>query len=181
MVFRATRAGQFEYLCTLPGHKAAGMSGQLIVGEPKEQVKTQTVDILQDPSAVGEPVGKRGPMHVTLDLESTETETRLADGSTYRYWTFNNKVPGPFVRVRVGATVTVNLRNAPNSINIHSIDFHAVTGPGGGAAVTQVAPGQTKSFTFKALHPGLFVYHCATPMVAPSYRQRDVWTDSGRI
>lgn len=41
-----------------------------------------------------------------------------------------------------------------------------MTGPGGGAAVTQVAPGQTKSFTFQALHPGLFVYHCATPMVA---------------
>src|SRR3546814_4594808 len=49
---------------------------------------------------------------------------------------------------------------------IHSVDFHSVTGPGGGAAVTQVAPGQTKSFTFKALHPGLFVYHCATPMIA---------------
>src|SRR3546814_4097659 len=46
------------------------------------------------------------------------------------------------------------------------IYFHSVTGPGGGAAVTQVAPGQTKSFTFKALHPGLFVYHCATPMIA---------------
>src|SRR3546814_14866591 len=44
--------------------------------------------------------------------------------------------------------------------------FHSVTGPGGGAAVTQVAPRQTKSFTFKALHPGLFVYHCATPMIA---------------
>ena len=42
----------------------------------------------------------------------------------------------------------------------------AVTGPGGGAAVTQAAPGETKSFTFKALQPGLYVYHCATPMVA---------------
>jgi nitrite reductase (NO-forming) len=49
---------------------------------------------------------------------------------------------------------------------IHSVDFHAVTGPGGGAAVTQAAPGSTKSFTFKALNPGLYVYHCATPMVA---------------
>ena len=166
MVFRTTRTGQFEYLCTLPGHKAAGMFGQLIVGEPKEQVKTQTVDIAQDPRAVGEPVGKRGPRHLTLELESTEIEARLGDGNAYRYWTFDNKVPGPFVRVRVGDTVTVNLRNAPNSTNIHSIDFHAVTGPGGGAAVTQVAPGQSKSFTFKALHPGLFVYHCATPMVA---------------
>lgn len=166
IVFRATRTGEFEYLCTLPGHKAAGMFGRLIVGEPREQVKSEAVDIAQDPNTVGEPVGKRGPKHLTLDLESTEIEGRLSDGSTYKYWTFNNKVPGPFVRVRVGDTITVNLRNAANSTNIHSIDFHAVTGPGGGAAVTQVAPGQTKSFTFKALHPGLFVYHCATPMVA---------------
>jgi nitrite reductase (NO-forming) len=49
---------------------------------------------------------------------------------------------------------------------IHSVDFHAATGPGGGAAATQVDPGAQKSFKFKALAPGLYVYHCATPMVA---------------
>jgi nitrite reductase (NO-forming) len=49
---------------------------------------------------------------------------------------------------------------------IHSIDLHAVTGPGGGAAVMQVPPDQEKAFTFQALNPGLYVYHCATPMVA---------------
>lgn len=166
IVFRADRTGSFEYLCTLPGHKAAGMFGQLIVGEPKEKVQSSVIDVAQDPYAVGKPVGNRQPRHLTLDLESTEIESRLSDGSTYRFWTFNNKVPGPLVRVRVGDTITVNLSNAQNSAHIHSIDFHAVTGPGGGAAVTQAAPGQTKSFTFKALHPGLFVYHCATPMVA---------------
>jgi nitrite reductase (NO-forming) len=48
---------------------------------------------------------------------------------------------------------------------IHSIDLHAVTGPGGGAEVMQVPPGQEKTFTFQALSPGLYVYHCATPMV----------------
>jgi nitrite reductase (NO-forming) len=166
IVFRATHTGNFEYLCTLPGHKAAGMFGQLIVGTPEKRAKSSAIDVAQDPHAVGEPVGNRGPKHVMLDLESTEIEGRLSDGSTYKYWTFNNKVPGPFVRVRLGDTVTVKLRNAKNSAHIHSIDLHAVTGPGGGATVTQVAPGQNKSFTFKALHPGLFVYHCATPMVA---------------
>ncbi|SFN94571.1 nitrite reductase (NO-forming) [Nitrosospira briensis] len=166
MVFRATRAGKFEYLCTLPGHKAAGMFGQLIVGNPPEKAKSTAIDVAQDPYAVGQPVGNRPPKHLTLNLESTEIDGRLSDGSTYKYWTFDNKVPGPFVRVRVGDTITVNLGNARNSTHIHSIDFHAVTGPGGGAAVTQAAPGQTRSFTFKALHPGLFVYHCATPMVA---------------
>ncbi len=166
IVFRATKSGTFEYLCTLPGHKAAGMFGKLIVGDPQAPVESDALDISQDPTAVGEPIGKRAPKKITLDLETTEVIGRLANGSTYKYWTFNNKVPGPMIRIRVGDTVTVNVSNAKEATHIHSVDFHAVTGPGGGAAVTQVAPGQTKSFTFKALHPGLFVYHCATPMVA---------------
>lgn len=166
IVFRANKNGTFEYLCTLPGHKAAGMFGKLIVGEPQEEAESDALDIAQDPTEVGVPVGQRGPEHITVDLETTEVVGKLASGSTYKYWTFNNKVPGPFIRVRVGDTVTVNLANASEAAHIHSVDFHAVTGPGGGAAVTQAAPGQTKSFTFKAMHPGLFVYHCATPMVA---------------
>ncbi len=166
IVLRANKNGTFEYLCTLPGHKAAGMFGKLIVGEPQAKAASTAIDVAQDPSAVGTPVGKRGPKHVTFDLETTEVEGQLTDGSTYKYWTFNNKVPGPMLRARVGDTITINLANAKEATHIHSVDFHSVTGPGGGAAVTQVAPGQTKSFTFKALHPGVFVYHCATPMIA---------------
>ena len=165
IVFRATKAGTFEYLCTIPGHKAAGMFGKLIVGDVVETVST-AVDIAKNPAEVGEPVGDRAPKHINYDLLTTEVEGKLSDGSTYRYWTFNNTVPGPMLRVRQGDSVTINLKNDESSINIHSVDFHAVTGPGGGAAVTQVAPGQTKSFTFKALQPGLYVYHCATPMIA---------------
>ena len=91
---------------------------------------------------------------------------RLANETTYNYWTFNGKVPGPFLRVRVGDTVDLNFKNHADSRMIHSIDLHAVTGPGGGAVMTQAPPGETKSFRFKALNPGLYVYHCATPMVA---------------
>ena len=47
----------------------------------------------------------------------------------------------------------------------NSVDFHGATGPGGGAEFTQTDPGQEKIVTFKALVPGLFVYHCATPSV----------------
>lgn len=166
VVFRATRNGNFEYYCSLPGHKAAGMVGRLIVGDGPDPVAQQGKDLTMDPSKVGEPVGKREPKNLTIDLRTTEEEGRLSDGSSYRFWTFNGTVPGPMMRIREGDTVTLNLTNEPDSNHIHSIDLHAVTGPGGGAAVTQAAPGQTRSFTFKALQPGLYVYHCATPMVA---------------
>jgi nitrite reductase (NO-forming) len=103
---------------------------------------------------------------VRIDLETVEIEGQLADGTTYTYWTFNGKVPGPFFRVRLGDTVEVHLKNLLNSSMAHSVDFHAVTGPGGGAVFSNTMPGEETVFTFKALIPGLFVYHCATPMVA---------------
>ncbi len=87
-------------------------------------------------------------------------------GTTYRYWTFNGKVPGPMIRVRQGDTVEVTLRNDESSHMVHSVDFHAALGPGGGAAFSQAIPGQSKTFTFQATTPGLFVYHCGTPMIA---------------
>lgn len=167
IVFRADKKGEFKYICSLPGHVAAGMIGKIVVGDGKAEKKAPAgMEIAANPMEVGKPVGKRGPQHLKVDLETTEVLGRLDDGSTYRYWTFNNKVPGPFLRVRAGDTVEVNMANAKDSKMIHSVDFHAVTGPGGGAAVTQAAPGTSKSFTFKALNPGLYVYHCATPMVA---------------
>src|SRR5690625_2867859 len=155
------------------------MFGSLIVGEPQEQVASDAVDIVQDPTAVGTPVGNRGPEHVTVDLETTEVVGQLANGTTYKYWTFNDKVPGPLIRVREGDTVTINMANAEDSDHIHSIDLHAVTGPGGGADVTQAAPGQTKSFTFKALKPGLYVYHCVDAHGGSTHHQWHVRDDSG--
>ncbi|WP_334187662.1 copper-containing nitrite reductase [Noviherbaspirillum sp.] len=166
IVFKADKKGEFQYICTLPGHVQAGMIGKITVGGGVAKQAPKGADISANPADVGKPVGKRGPQKMTVNLKTTEVLGQLADGTTYKYWTFNNKVPGPFIRTRVGDTVTVNMSNAKDSHMIHSVDFHAVTGPGGGAAVTQAAPGATKSFTFKALNPGLYVYHCATPMVA---------------
>jgi nitrite reductase (NO-forming) len=123
-------------------------------------------DIVRDPTDLPGPIGDRGPTAVRIDLESEELVGQLAEGTTFKYWTFNGKVPGPFFRVRVGDTVEVHLKNAANSIMPHSVDFHAVTGPGGGSVYSSAQPGTESTFTFKALHPGLFVYHCATPPVA---------------
>lgn len=124
------------------------------------------VNVVRDPTDLPKPIEARGPQHIKVNLETTEVTGQLADGTTYHYWTFNNKVPGPFIRVKVGDTVEVGLKNRDDSVMMHNVDFHAVTGPGGGAKATEAAPGESRGFSFKALNPGLYVYHCATPMVA---------------
>ncbi len=120
---------------------------------------------MASPPLVPPPVARTSPARVVVELETTEMRAALAGGVEYTYWTFGGSVPGPFIRVREGDTVEIRLRNAAGSHFPHSIDLHAVTGPGGGAAVTQIAPGEHASFEWKALNPGLFVYHCATPPV----------------
>jgi nitrite reductase (NO-forming) len=166
IVFRATKSGDFVYFCSVPGHRLAGMEGQFLVTPTPPAQTLVEADISREPTDLPPPIGKREPKTVRLDLFTIEEEGRLAEATTFGYWTFNGKVPGPFVRVRVGDTVDVHLKNSADSNMIHSVDFHAATGPGGGAAALQVNPGDEKSMTFKALVPGLFVYHCATPMVA---------------
>jgi nitrite reductase (NO-forming) len=166
IAFRAANSGDFIYFCSVPGHQAAGMQGQFIV-TPKPPAQTVVeADISREPSDLPPPIGKRDPQTVRVDLLSVEVEGRLAEATTFGYWTFNGKVPGPFIRVRVRDTIEIHLKNSADSSMMHSVDFHAATGPGGGAAVLQVGPGEEKSMTWKALIPGLYVYHCATPMVA---------------
>lgn len=128
--------------------------------------QTKGPSIVHDPIDLPPPIGTRAPQHVRVDLEAVELEGQLADGTTYTYMTFNKQVPGPLLRVRVDDTVELHLKNPSASQLAHSIDLHAVTGPGGGSSVTQAPPGQEKVVIFKAMKPGLFVYHCATAMVA---------------
>ena len=166
IAFRAGKAGDYLYFCSLPGHQLAGMQGQfLVTPQPPPQTLVEA-DISKLPTDLPPPIGKREPQTIRVDLTTVEVEGRLAEGTTYGYWTFDGKVPGPFLRVRVGDTVDVRLKNSNDSAMVHSVDFHAATGPGGGAASTQTNPGDEKTVKFKALVPGLFVYHCATPMVA---------------
>lgn len=187
--FTVDKPGSFAYICVVAGHREAGMEGKFEVtgtaagNEPVSapvasnnaapsgpvvinNPATTGADVVRDPTDLPAPIGDREPTTVRIDLEAVEIEGQLADGTTFTYWTFNSKVPGPFYRVRVGDTIEVHMRNLTNSTMAHSVDFHAVTGPGGGAVMTQTAPGEETMFTAKALNPGLFVYHCATPMVA---------------
>jgi len=166
IAFRAGKAGDYIYFCSLPGHQLAGMQGQfLVTPQPPAQTLVEA-DISKIATDLPPPIGKRAPQTIRVDLTTVELEGRLAEGTTFGYWTFDGKVPGPFLRVRAGDTVDVRLKNSGDSAMVHSVDFHAATGPGGGAAATQTNPGEETSVKFKALIPGLYVYHCATPMVA---------------
>jgi nitrite reductase (NO-forming) len=166
IAFRAGKIGDFVYFCSVPGHQLSGMQGKFVVTEKPAPETLARADISHDPAGVPPPIGNRPPTTVRVELETVELEGQLADGTTYGYWTFNRTVPGPLLRARVGDTVEVHLKNSAQSMMVHSVDFHAAIGPGGGAVATQVEPGEEKGIAFKALVPGLYVYHCATPMVA---------------
>lgn len=121
--------------------------------------------ILTHAPEVPPPLTRQHPAKVIVKLEVREVTKRLADGVDYTFWTFGGEVPGLFIRVREGDVVELHLDNHPTSKMPHNIDLHAVTGPGGGAASTFTAPGHSSQFTFTALRPGLYVYHCATAPV----------------
>jgi len=164
-------------------------------------------EISRSASDLTAPITRNADGTVVIKLETREVVAELALGTTYKYWTYNGTVPGPFLRVREGDTVEVHLTHAGDDEEmtkeetgnmvfdllvpkvqadsagrkedpheeeeshateghaLHSIDLHAVTGPGGGSVLTQVADGETKKFRFKANRPGVYIYHCASPHV----------------
>lgn len=123
------------------------------------------IAVLTKPPHVPPFISRKHPAKVIVHLEVTEVTKRLADGVDYTFWTYGGEVPGLFIRVREGDVVEFHLNNHPSSKMPHNIDLHAVTGPGGGAASTFTAPGHSSQFTFTAMKPGLYVYHCATAPV----------------
>ncbi len=121
--------------------------------------------VLTQAPNVPPPVARNYAAKVVVNMETQEKVMRMADGVDYMFWTFGGQVPGQFMRIREGDEVEFNLSNSPDSKMPHNIDLHAVTGPGGGAASSFTSPGHTSTFSFKALNPGLYVYHCATAPV----------------
>jgi nitrite reductase (NO-forming) len=106
------------------------------------------------------PIARSYSTRVTLDVEIKEHVKTLSDGVTYTYWTFGDETPGKFIRVREGDLVETRLSNHPDNTLAHNIDFHGATGPGGGGEASFVAPGHSATFTWRAMRPGLFLYHC---------------------
>lgn len=134
------------------------------VRELPELVGEETAVLTEAPN-VPAPITRTHATRVKVELETIEKVMRLADGVDYTFWTFGGSVPGTFMRVREGDLVEFTLKNHAHSTVPHNIDLHAVTGPGGGAAATLTMPGGSSTFEFRALNPGLYVYHCAVSPV----------------
>lgn len=145
--------------------QAAALALYTPAPSPMRGPDPSAVSVAANPALVPAAIGARAPQTLKYRMETVELPGKLDDGTSFTYWTFNRQVPGPMLRAKVGDTVELTLFNARDSKMIHSIDLHAVTGGHGGGQHTQVAPGQEKTVTFKALNPGLYVYHCATPLV----------------
>jgi nitrite reductase (NO-forming) len=107
-------------------------------------------------------------------LDTTHKIIEIAPGVKFSAWTFGDTVPGPVVRARVGDRIKFSMSNRSNepvpgvSVTaapmMHSMDFHsAMVSPQD--KYRSIAPGQTIEFEFVANYPGVYMYHCGTPMV----------------
>lgn len=137
----------------------------LIGGSSAPAMKGEETAQLTHAPAVPDSIRRDHSSKIYVTLEAIEKVGFLDTGVQYRFWTFGGEVLGQFIRVREGDQIEFDLRNHPNNYFEHNIDLHAVTGPHGGGMASVTRIGATSSFSFTALHPGLYVYHCATTPV----------------
>ena len=133
---------------------------------------TPAADVSHGEAAIGAadtaPVEAMAPPRSNATLRRVRIEIRharivVSPGVTYDAWTFDGRVPGPFIRVTQGDTVDFTLVNrAPIP---HSMDFHAAEiAPN--RVYVNVIPGDSLHYRFVARVPGAFLYHCGTAPVA---------------
>ena len=151
--------------CSPTSAEAAGTTSSAIPTRALPEIIGEETAVLTEAPNVPAPITRKHATKVIVELETIEKTMRLADGVDYTFWTFGGSVPGTFMRVREGDLVEFTLKNHPTSTVPHNIDLHAVTGPGGGASASLAIPGGHATFTFRALNPGLYVYHCAVSPV----------------
>ena len=134
-----------------------------LVLTPKAELKTEAGQWTIAPK-VPPPIRRNEQRRVVVNWTIKEGQAEIAPGVIYDdYWGFEGKVPGPLLRVREGDMVEIHLTNGLNSTHSHNIDFHFVSGPGGGAAAMNVMPGQTAVLEARAMAPGFYMFHCASP------------------
>ncbi len=110
-----------------------------------------------------EQVASGPPKIVEIELVTTEKLLVVDEDTGASIWamTYNGSVPGPLIIVHEGDYVELTLRNPPDSMLEHNIDFHASTGALGGGGLTHVYPGEETVLRWKATKAGCFTYHCA--------------------
>ena len=113
---------------------------------------------------------------VDVKFDVTHKLFRVSNDVSFTAWMFGNSVPGPVLKVRVGQTVRFSMTdrsidtmsNMAMHMNMmpmpHSIDFHAAM-VNTEDKYRSINPGETIQFTWTANYPGVFMYHCGTPMV----------------
>jgi nitrite reductase (NO-forming) len=132
---------------------------------PAEEMNVSTAPAVPPPS------GRTAPAIVEIEFEVVENVSLIdpATGVEYETWGYRvpgsddtvSGTPGPMIRARVGDVMRFTITNPEGNVIPHNVDFHAVTGQGGGAANTIVAPGMTAIIEARLLYPGMFMYHCA--------------------
>lgn len=139
------------------------VSGKEVSRHPTAMPDTPNYTLFED-GRYREPVRRGdGPIHKEVHLNVQEEVREIVEGTRLAVWGFDGKVPAPMVRGRVGDTVDFYLHNPEDNAIPHNVDFHAVTGPGGGSVSLDTAPGSTSHLRAKLLKPGIYIYHCAFP------------------
>ena len=141
-----------------------GLEGYKVGVQPEGLDKLERVkQVLVDPPGVPEHTleAPAKPRIVEVEMTIHEKEIEVEPGVFMWAFAFNNTVPGPMIVVHEGDYVELTLKNDSKNQLIHNIDFHASTGALGGGDLTHVAPGQEVVLRFKAIKPGVFIYHCA--------------------
>jgi nitrite reductase (NO-forming) len=109
-----------------------------------------------------EQVASSGPRIIEIAILIEEKKMVIdADGTEVWAMTFNGTVPGPMIVAHEGDYVELTLQSKAENLLEHNIDFHAATGALGGGALTKIMPGEEVVLRWKAIKPGVFVYHCA--------------------
>ncbi|HUG47434.1 MAG TPA: multicopper oxidase domain-containing protein [Candidatus Limnocylindria bacterium] len=168
-----------EFICSIPGHADAGMTGAISVeggaapgaspshdpddhgGPPPETGIEPDPDapapVRYDPAA---PALAQGELH-ELELIMTERPMTVAPGYVQQVWTFGDEVPGPVLRVKVGDTIRVRLVNSPDNQLPHSLDFHSSM-VAWNDEMRSINPGEELIYEWVANHAGVWMYHCGT-------------------
>ena len=164
-------AAGLTFLCSVPGHAPAGMTGAVSIAGAAAAPGTSAAPTatggapVADPAAppyvlrsAAAPAVLPGNVH-DVDMPIVDKDITVAKGFVVHAWTFGGTVPGPTIRVHLGDTVRVHLTN--KGTMSHSIDFHA-SQTAMNHQMVEIAPGASFTYTFTADYAGVWMYHCGT-------------------